>query len=199
MNRSITIIALLLGLVCPLVVAPAYGADEDEEGGMFAPPPPPRRQPLPWEVPRPGEEECRPEELVVLRELRERSRAMDAREQELETREETAVALEARLADEVERIDGLRAEMTELLERASNQSGENVASLSKMVDSMKAKDAAEMLAGMDEDVVLEVLRGIKPKQAAKVLGALPPAKSQALGDRYTLVPDPRDGLTEGDQ
>lgn len=199
MNRTARLLSVCVALsLVPVLVAPAAAADGDE-GGLFSKEVEAKRQPLPWEVPRPGEEECRPEELVVLRELRERSRAVDSREQAIGSREEAAKALELRLADEVTRLASLRAEMTSFLERASDTSAENVASLAKMVDAMKAREAAEMLGGMDEEVVLQVLRSIKAKQAGRVLGAMPPEKSQTLGDRYTLVPDPRDGLAEGSQ
>ena len=190
---------MLLAVALVLGLSPMGAMAEDEGGGLFAEKPEPKRQPLPWEIPAPGEEQCMPEELALLRELRDRSRAMDVRDDALSMREDAAKELEKRLADEVTRLDGLRAELTALVERAVEMNTENVASLSKMVDSMKAKDAAAMLVGMDEEVVLEVLRGLKAKQAAKVLGAMPPDKSQELGDRYTLVPDPRDGLTEGEE
>jgi flagellar motility protein MotE (MotC chaperone) len=196
MTRLVQIIALVSVAVAAV---PLAAVADDEGGGLFGAKVERKREPLPWEIPAPGEEQCRPEEMAVLRELRDRSRGMDVREQALDLREEAAGQLEARLAEEIARIDAMRAALTELLDRANDSSDENVASLAKMVDSMRAKDAAAMLEGMDEEVVLQVLAGIKPKQAAKVLGAMPAAKSQRLGDRFTLVPDPRDGLTEEGQ
>lgn len=186
----------LMAVVAMAIAMPTTVLAEEESGGLFGKKEEPRRQPLPWEIAAPGEEVCHPAELVLLRELRERSRAVDAREDILTMREQAAQDLEQRLSEEVMRLDLLRLEMTAFLERASGTSVENIASLSKMIDVMKANDAAEMLAGMDVEVVLQVLRSLKPKQAAKVLAALPPDTSQSLGDRFTLVPDPRGGIKD---
>ncbi len=199
MTRSWSMVALMALVAVAVVIPPMALAEDEASGGLFGKKEEPRREPLPWEVAAPGEETCHPAELVLLRELRERSRAVDAREKVLMMREQAATELEQRLAEEVVRIDLLRAEMTGFLDRASGTSAENIASLSKMLDVMKANDAAQMLAGMDVEVVLQVLRSLKPKQAAKVLAAFPPEISQSLGDRFTLVPDPRGGVTERDQ
>ena len=188
-------VALCLAFVLGLVPS---SASAEEEGGLSSlfKKEEPKREPLPWELPKPGEEVCMPEEYALLRELRERSRQLDEREAALDLREAAAVAVEQNLEEDMARLDGLRAEMMRFLERANDISAENVASLAKMIDSMRPKDAAPMLSGMDDDVVLDVLRKVKPKQAAKILGAMPASLSQALGDRFTLVPDPREGASE---
>lgn len=192
-------IGVALGLALGFLLLPGLASAQDsEEGGgpldgLFEDEPK-ERVPLPWELPRQGEEECRPEEMAVLRELRERSLSLDKREASLEVREEQMATVERELARELERVEAMRAELLEVLTRAEDVHAENTASLSSMVDGMKAKDAAGMLSGMDEDVALEVLRSVKPKQAGKILAAMDPTTSRRLGDRYTLVPDPRDEL-----
>ena len=194
------VIGLALGLALGFLLLPGLASAEDaeEEGGgpldgLFEEEPK-KRVPLPWELPRQGEEECRPEEMAVMRELRDRSLLLDKREASLEAREEQMATVERELARELKRVEEMRAELMEVLNRAEDVHAENTASLSSMVDGMKAKDAAGMLSGMDEDVALEVLRSVKPKQAGKILAAMDPATSRRLGDRYTLVPDPRDEL-----
>lgn len=193
------VIGLALGLALGFLLLPGLASAEDaeEEGGpldgLFEEEPK-KRVPLPWELPRQGEEECRPEEMAVMRELRDRSLLLDKREASLEAREEQMATVERELARELKRVEEMRAELMEVLTRAEDVHAENTASLSSMVDGMKAKDAAGMLSGMDEDVALEVLRSVKPKQAGKILAAMDPATSRRLGDRYTLVPDPRDEL-----
>lgn len=188
MRRAMLMVAALL----LLVPAGGWAQDTDEEPETEAP-----RRPLPWEIPRDGEDSCRPEEMVLLRQLRERAQSMDARETALAAREDAAKQAEAEIAAELARVEAIRTEVLALLGRAEVASKENVGSLARMVDAMKAKEAAPMLAGMNEDVALEILQKIKPKQAAKILGAMAPAKAQALGDRFTLVPDPRVTLTGG--
>lgn len=194
------VIGLALGLALGFLLLPGLASAQDaEEGdgpldGLFEEEKEAKRVPLPWELPRQGEEACRPEEMAVMRELRDRSLLLDKREASLEAREEQMATVERELARELKRVEEMRAELMQVLTRAEDVHAENTASLSSMVDGMKAKDAAEMLSGMDEDVALEVLRSVKPKQAGKILASMDPATSRRLGDRYTLVPDPRDEL-----
>ena len=191
-------IALALALLCVLFPGgPAVAEEEQSLLDKVLNREKPLRDPLPWEIPRADEATCMVEELTLLRELRQRSDALDARDEELDAREEAVVQVEERLAEEMKQLEEMRTAMLAFLERSSTISADNVKALSAMVDKMKAREAASMLEGMDEDVVLEVLRSIKAKQAAKILGAMTPAVSQRLGDRFTLVPDPRDGLTAG--
>ncbi len=189
--RSALLILLAVLLVGPSV-ALAEEEAEEEEAKSTEP-----RKPLPWEVPKDGEEACRPEEMVVLRQLRQRALEMDARERLVEQREAAAKQAEAAIAVDLRRVEEIRDEIAKMLGRADVASKENVASLAKMVDAMKAKEAAPMLAGMDDDVALEILQKLKPKQAAKILGAMDAKTAQRLGDRFTLVPDPRTTLSGG--
>jgi flagellar motility protein MotE (MotC chaperone) len=49
---------------------------------------------------------------------------------------------------------------------------EQVARLSKVFNKMKADEASKMIPVMDEDLVIEVMAKLKPKQAASILGKL---------------------------
>lgn len=147
--------------------------------------------PLPWQADLRDVPGCSPEEIAVLRELRQRSLALDAREASLDARETTLTLAEGRVSAELGRLEGMRAEILSLLERTQQVGSDNIVKLAKVVDAMKANDGAELLAGMDEDISLQVLKAVKAKQAAKILGAMEPDKAARLGDLYTRIPDPR--------
>ncbi len=153
---------------------------------------PPRSEPLPWDKPRANEGACADEEILVLRDLRKRSLELDRREAELDERVAALASLETEAATELVRLTEMRDAIVALMEKQRTGSQEQIAGLARVVDTMKAAEAATMLAGMDEDVALQVLRKIKPKQAGKVLGAMPDRKAQELGNRMTIVPDPRE-------
>jgi len=144
--------------------------------------------PLPWEVPRAGEVGCTDEEILVLRDLRNRDRVLLRRSNALDERETALQELEQGVASEIARLESLRAELIELLVGQRSALKQRVAKLSRMVDQMKAKEAAELLSGIDQGVALQVLQKIKPKQAGKVLGAMAPATAQDLADRLAELP-----------
>ena len=211
-------------------------------------------QPLPWEYVRRDEDRCTIEEIVVLRELRERAEVLNMREAALDDRERSIADAEHLLALRLAKIESIRAdivgklaaeregilatiraeqearqqqiaqEQTARIQKAAAEQtsrlkkieeeqavvlaaiardqelkDERIAELSGIVATMKAKSAAAMLAGMDENVALRVLLNLNPKSAGKVLASMPAGVSQRLGDRMTVHKDPRRDLagTEG--
>jgi len=184
-------------LVVPLPVSGAGGGgDEKKEGSEDGAEKKGERmtveelleRPLPWEIPRSGEVGCTDEEILVLRDLRSRSRELARRSYALDERAAALSDLEIEVASELSRLEELRAEILDLLSGQRSALKQRVAKLSRMVDQMKAKDAAELLAGIDDGVALQVLQKIKPKQAGKVLGAMPAAKAQELADKLAELP-----------
>ena len=178
----------LLMIAALLFVAPASSAEEETEESEEEKGP---RPPLPWELPRHGEEACTDEEILVLRDLRKRSLELDRRSAALDERQASLADLEVQMGAELTSLEAMRAAVVTLMEEQKAQNAERIANLARVVDTMKAREAATMLAGMDEPVALEILRKLKPKQAGKVLGAMPDRKAQRLGDRMTSVLDPR--------
>lgn len=180
---------VLLGLVPVLSGADEAKDGEDEEGEDTGPLPP-----LPWDAPRQGEAACDDEEILILRDLRRRADELDRRGAALDEREAAVATLEAAAETTLEELQAIRAEITTLLEREQVATADRVTALARMVDTMKAREAADLLAGMDRDVCLLVLRKVKPKQAGKILGEMPTAIARELGDRMTVLADPRDAV-----
>jgi len=183
-------------LVVPIPVVDAGGGkpEEAEEEGEEKKPAKKMtteellNRPLPWEVPRADEVGCSDEEILLLRDLRNRSNSLDRRGHALDERAAVLAGLETEVAAELVRLEALRAELLELLSGQRAALEQRVKKLSRMVDQMKAKDAAELLAGIDQGVALQVLQKLKPKQAGKVLGAMPPVKAQRLADKLAELP-----------
>lgn len=193
-NKLIAAIALLMLAAVPLLVGADEPSDEDEATEDKGPIPM-----LPWDRPKQGEERCFVEEITMLRDLRARKLELDRRETILEEREAALASLETEAAVELDALDALRAEVLDLMAREQVATADRVRTLSKMIDTMKPREAATLLAGMERDVAILVLRRLKPKQAGKVLGAMPQDVAQAIGDRMTVLDDPRDASadTEG--
>lgn len=188
-------LVLLALLVLPMPVSGAGGGGEAKEESKPEKKPGPKKSmeelleaPLPWEVPRAGEMGCTDEEILVLRDLRNRDRVLLRRSRALDERASALSELEQGVASEITRLESLRAEILELLVGQRSALKQRVAKLSRMVDQMKAKDAADLLSGIDEGVALQVLQKLKPKQAGKVLGAMPGSKAQELADKLAELP-----------
>lgn len=152
---------------------------------------------LPWDEPRLDEDACFDEEILILRDLRARAQELDRRESALDERERALAGLEAQVGVRLGELEAIRAELLALARREQAASAERVGELASMVDTMKAEEAAVLLSGMDADVALLVLREIKPKQAGRILGAMAPGVGRRLGDRMTVMPDPRDAGAAG--
>jgi len=146
------------------------------------------RRPLPWEIPRQGELGCEDEEILLLRDLRLRARELDRRETALEEREAALRQFEEDTSETLAELQGVRDEILRLLEDQQEALELRVASLAKVVDGMKAKDAAKMLAGIEEGVALQLLQRIKAKNAGKILGYMPPKRAQTLAEGLTQLP-----------
>lgn len=216
-----------------------HGAPGEEEGSSTDSGIP--RAPLPWEIPRAIENRCTKEEIVVLRELRDRSEVLDLRAAALDERERGIEEAERLFAGRLAKIEAVRADIvgkldaerstilaTILEEQTSRRKeiekeqsarlkkieeeqavvlaaiardqkvkDERVLELSGIVATMKAKAAAAMLTGMDENVVLQVLLKLRPKTAGKILAAMPAATARDLGDQMTVHRDPRRSLGAG--
>lgn len=64
---------------------------------------------------------------------------------------------------------------------------DEVRRLSKVVDKMKAAEAATMLAVMHEPLVVEVMLRLKPKQAGRILGGMEPEQAARIGEQMARV------------
>jgi flagellar motility protein MotE (MotC chaperone) len=67
-------------------------------------------------------------------------------------------------------IDPVQKRSSDL--KKAKERREQVARLSKVFNKMKADEASKMIPVMDEDLVIEVMAKLKPKQAASILGKL---------------------------
>ncbi len=55
------------------------------------------------------------------------------------------------------------------------------AKLAKIIENMEPEDAAKMLEGLDDDMVIYILLRLKQRQAAQIMAQLPPSRACDLG------------------
>ncbi len=120
------------------------------------------------------------EEINVLRSLADRRKTLDDREANIETREQTAAAAEARLQDQIGELKALQGNMQQLLASMEAKKDERMGALVKTYESMKPKDAAKIFDGMDDKILIDLAKGMKPASLATVMAAMDSGRAQAL-------------------
>jgi flagellar motility protein MotE (MotC chaperone) len=141
-------------------------------------------------------------EIDLLQALRSRRALLDQREKELNDRESFIQAAEKRLDDKVASLEGMKSDMLKLLDQRSVQQESRakeedarLRSLVRIYESMKPKEAAQILQRLDMDVLLGVAERMKEQKFALILGAMDPERAQTI---TALLADRRIAQTTGD-
>lgn len=111
-------------------------------------------------------------ELRVLASLSERREALEAREAELSARAALLDAAETRIEQRVSDLQTLRGDVERLLGQLDEAEQAQVSSLVALYTAMKAKDAARILPGLDEDVRVAVAAQMPERALSAILAAM---------------------------
>jgi flagellar motility protein MotE (MotC chaperone) len=129
-----------------------------------------------------------PAELQVLQSLGERRGQLDQRESDLNTQLALMAAAEAKLDAKVGALNGLKADIQNLLNEADAKQNSEVDRLVKVFESMKPKDAGPRMMLLDDSVRLPIAAKMKDRALSAVLAQMPPAEAkkltEALAARY---------------
>ena len=119
-------------------------------------------------------------EIQVLRSLSDRREILDQREASLDTRELTISAAENRLTDQIQELERLEASIQGLLGDLDEQNEAQLASLVKLYESMKPKDAARIFDTLDNALMLEIADRMKPANMAAILSSMDIDRARTL-------------------
>ena len=135
------------------------------------------------------------QEIVVLRSLQARRETLDAREGEIGTREAAAGAAEARLSEQIAELKALETQVQGLLAKMDEKSEGRMASLVKSYETMKPKDAAAILNGMEDDLLTDIAKSMKPATLAAVLSSMQPKRAEMVTRLLANLAKPPANLT----
>lgn len=124
-----------------------------------------------------------PAELRVLQSLGERRGQLDAREQAFETQVALLNAAESKLDQKIKALNALKAELTGLVNQANTQRDAEIVRLVKVYESMKPKDAAAVMAALDDKVLIPVAAKMKERSLAAILAQMPRPQAKALTEK----------------
>lgn len=133
-------------------------------------------------------------EIIVLRSLQARREALDARETGVETREAAAAAAETRLQEQIAELKAVETQIQGLLAQMDTKRDERMAALVKSYESMKPKDAARIFDSMEDAVLLDLAKSMKPATLAAVMSSMQTKRAEALTRMLAaLSKSPADG------
>jgi flagellar motility protein MotE (MotC chaperone) len=119
-------------------------------------------------------------EMDILQQLAERRDRIEKREQELEVRGAMLKAAESRIDKKVEEMKSLQATIEKLLAAYDEQQEKKVASLVKIYETMKPKEAAKIFEELEMEVLLMVVERFNGRRLAPVLAAMDPKKAREV-------------------
>lgn len=131
-----------------------------------------------------GEKEAVSEDTSHLEKLRVRSHELDQREKELTELEEELHKQKLEIEARIRQLENLRAQISGVLKERMEVDQEKVNRLVETYSNMKPKQAAEIIAGLDEDLAVEVMGKMKKKNAAEIMNLLESGKARALSEKY---------------
>lgn len=124
--------------------------------------------------------ESSPVQMELFSDLAERRKDLETRERELIIREALIKASESELEQKYKELLDLRTEIEILLEKQSEAEQQRIASLVKIYEGMKAKDAARIFNTLDMDVLLEVMDRMSERKSAPIIAAMNPERARSI-------------------
>lgn len=116
--------------------------------------------------------EYSPAQLKLFEDLTKRRKDLETKERELIMREALLQAAEQELSQKFRELNTLRSEIESLLEKQSKEEEDRFASLVKIYEGMKAKDAARIFNTLDMNVLLSVLVRMSERKSAPIIAAM---------------------------
>ena len=135
------------------------------------------------------------QEIVVLRSLQARREALDAREGQIGTREAAAAAAEGKLQEQIAELKAVETNIQGLLAKMDAKADERMAVLVKSYESMKPKDAANIFNGMEDGLLTDIAKSMKPATLAAVMSSMQPKRAETLTRLLANLAKPPTNLT----
>jgi flagellar motility protein MotE (MotC chaperone) len=119
-------------------------------------------------------------EVRVLQSLGERRKAIDARAAEIEKKADLLSAAEKRVDERIAELKKLEASLQGMLGQLDEAQEQRIAGLVAVYQKMRAKDAAAVFNGLDDEVLLNVASRMKQANLADILGQMSPERARKL-------------------
>lgn len=125
-------------------------------------------------------------EVDVLQKLSVRRESLDARQRDLDLRENMIKAAEGRIDKKISEMKSLQSNVESMLKQVDDQDDGKMKSLVKIYENMKPKDAARIFEQLDMPILLGVITHMKEQKVAPVMEAMDPMKAKTLTDAIAM-------------
>lgn len=119
-------------------------------------------------------------EIDLLQKLAERREELEQRGRELDMREGLLKAAEARIDKKIGELKTLQGAIDALIKKHNDQEETKMASLVKIYENMKPKDAARIFEQLDMPILLDVIERMSERKIAPILADMNPMKAKAV-------------------
>jgi flagellar motility protein MotE (MotC chaperone) len=119
-------------------------------------------------------------EIDLLQQLAERRELLDDRERELEQRSGLLEAAESRIDKKVSELKSLQASIEQLIKTHEKVANAKVASMVKIYENMKPKDAARIFEELDMETLLLVAERMNERKLAPVMAQMNPELAKEM-------------------
>ena len=119
-------------------------------------------------------------EVQVLQALTARREALDQRAAQFEGQDELLAAAEQRLDQRLAELRQLESTVNELLGHLDEAQEQRIAGLVDVYQRMRAKDAATVFDGLEDEVLVQVAGRMRQTNLAEVMGRMEPQRARHL-------------------
>src|ERR1700759_981772 len=129
-----------------------------------------------------------PSERAILERLQARRQELETRQREIDIRESLLKAAEKRIESKVEEMKGLESRASAANEQKAEAENARFKGIVTMYESMKPKDAAKVFDRLDMAVLIEIASKIAPRKMSDIMGLMQPDAAAPAATRRRPAP-----------
>lgn len=120
------------------------------------------------------------QELELLKNLAQRRREIELVNKAMAGKQHILQVTESRIEEKLKEMNDLKAELSKMLDEYKTTNDNRLQNLVKIYETMKPKEAAQILEGLDMPILLQVLSRIKQMRAAPIIAQMNPQKAREI-------------------
>lgn len=118
--------------------------------------------------------------MELFEDLKKRRKELEEQKRELSVREALLKTAEQELDQKYNELVSLKSEIEDLLVQQSDEEQKRIASLVKIYEGMKPKDAARIFNTLDLDILLSVVSQMSERKSAPIIASMSPERARTL-------------------